>query len=280
MGVSHGESLSFRGTESFEEGIRSNHRRISLLDKSSLTIIAVSRSCFYNNSTCSLSNEESRLNQMHNDDAAVLKLQPQWSQLSNFFELHCEALWSLINQQFHPNSEHCAADDENALKEFVPSSSSSCHERKQALGLLDILQEVARWKSLYCDMCGKVKNSYNFSQDPNFIDVFGFGILVLELLTGQKALDVDNGQIRKGMILEWFLKKYEKNRSDMACLVVLKMNSCPRQLDYVECGYYVQNYIHEIVHNSSTSITSLFNTKSAYRQEEIDEIRTKWAAFV
>uniref|UniRef100_A0A9I9EB04 Uncharacterized protein n=1 Tax=Cucumis melo TaxID=3656 RepID=A0A9I9EB04_CUCME len=34
-------------------------------------------------------------------------------------------------------------------------------------------------------------------------DVFGFGILVLELLIGQKALDAFNGQIRKGMILEW-----------------------------------------------------------------------------
>ncbi|KAL4028179.1 hypothetical protein IC575_011372 [Cucumis melo] len=32
---------------------------------------------------------------------------------------------------------------------------------------------------------------------------------------------------------------------------------CPRQLDSVRCGYYVQKYIHEIVHNSSTSITSL-----------------------
>ncbi|KAL4016765.1 hypothetical protein IC575_024422 [Cucumis melo] len=39
---------------------------------------------------------------------------------------------------------------------------------------------------------------------------------------------------------------------------------CPRQLDSVGCGYYVQKYIHEIVHNSSTSITNL----------EIDEIRT------
>ncbi|KAA0053305.1 transposase [Cucumis melo var. makuwa] len=54
---------------------------------------------------------------------------------------------------------------------------------------------------------------------------------------------------------------------------------CPRQLDSVWCGYYVQKYIHEIVHNSSTSITSLFNTKNAYRQEKIDEIRTEWAAF-
>ncbi|KAL0544322.1 hypothetical protein IC582_019435 [Cucumis melo] len=55
---------------------------------------------------------------------------------------------------------------------------------------------------------------------------------------------------------------------------------CPRQLDSVGFRYYVQKYIHEIVHNSSTSITSLFNTKNAYRQEEIDEIRTEWAAFV
>ncbi|KAL0534200.1 hypothetical protein IC582_028488 [Cucumis melo] len=45
---------------------------------------------------------------------------------------------------------------------------------------------------------------------------------------------------------------------------------CPRQSDSVGCGYYVQKYIHEIVHNSSTSITNL----------EIDEIRTEWAAFV
>ncbi|KAL0544514.1 hypothetical protein IC582_019631 [Cucumis melo] len=33
--------------------------------------------------------------------------------------------------------------------------------------------------------------------------------------------------------------------------------NCARQLDSVGCGYYVQKYIHEIVHNSSTSITSL-----------------------
>ncbi|KAL0550130.1 hypothetical protein IC582_014630 [Cucumis melo] len=67
-----------------------------------------------------------------------------------------------------------------------------------------------------------------------------------------------------------------------------KMETCkgnlhlqyPRQLDSIRCGYYVQKYIHEIVHNSSTSSTNLFNTKNAYRQEEIDEIRTEWAAFV
>ncbi|KAL0537041.1 hypothetical protein IC582_026009 [Cucumis melo] len=59
-----------------------------------------------------------------------------------------------------------------------------------------------------------------------------------------------------------------------------RLVKCPRQLDSVGCGYYVQKYIHEIVHNSSTSITNLFNTKNAYRQEEIDEIRTEWAAFV
>ncbi|KAG8635483.1 hypothetical protein MANES_16G041600v8 [Manihot esculenta] len=40
-------------------------------------------------------------------------------------------------------------------------------------------------------------------QSSEKTDVFGFGILLLELITGQKALDARNGQIQKGMILDW-----------------------------------------------------------------------------
>lgn len=40
-------------------------------------------------------------------------------------------------------------------------------------------------------------------QSSEKTDVFGFGILLLELVTGQKALDAGNGQVQKGMILEW-----------------------------------------------------------------------------
>lgn len=40
-------------------------------------------------------------------------------------------------------------------------------------------------------------------QSSEKTDVFGFGILLLELITGQKALDAGNGQVQKGMILDW-----------------------------------------------------------------------------
>ena len=40
-------------------------------------------------------------------------------------------------------------------------------------------------------------------QSSDKTDVFGFGILLLELITGQKALDAGNGQVQKGMILDW-----------------------------------------------------------------------------
>lgn len=40
-------------------------------------------------------------------------------------------------------------------------------------------------------------------QSSEKTDVFGFGILLLELITGPKALDAGNGQVQKGMILEW-----------------------------------------------------------------------------
>lgn len=45
-------------------------------------------------------------------------------------------------------------------------------------------------------------------QSSEKTDVFGFGILILELVTGHKMIDQVNGQIRKGMILSWVSKKY------------------------------------------------------------------------
>lgn len=39
-------------------------------------------------------------------------------------------------------------------------------------------------------------------QSSEKTDVFGFGILLLELITGLKALDPGNGQVQKGMILD------------------------------------------------------------------------------
>ncbi|XP_010494725.1 PREDICTED: probable LRR receptor-like serine/threonine-protein kinase At5g45780 isoform X1 [Camelina sativa] len=47
-------------------------------------------------------------------------------------------------------------------------------------------------------------------------DVFGFGVLILELITGHKMIDQGNGQIRKGMILSWVRTlKAEKRFAEM-----------------------------------------------------------------
>ncbi|XP_057431852.1 probable LRR receptor-like serine/threonine-protein kinase At5g45780 isoform X2 [Lotus japonicus] len=45
-------------------------------------------------------------------------------------------------------------------------------------------------------------------QSSEKTDVFGFGILLLELITGQKALDAGNGQVQKGMLLDWTLSPF------------------------------------------------------------------------
>ncbi|XP_052201435.1 probable LRR receptor-like serine/threonine-protein kinase At5g45780 isoform X1 [Diospyros lotus] len=52
-------------------------------------------------------------------------------------------------------------------------------------------------------------------QSSDKTDVFGFGILLLELITGQKALDAGNGQVQKGMILEWVRTLYEEKRLEV-----------------------------------------------------------------
>ncbi|KAK9088799.1 hypothetical protein Scep_027881 [Stephania cephalantha] len=52
-------------------------------------------------------------------------------------------------------------------------------------------------------------------QSSEKTDVFGFGVLLLELITGQKALDAGNGQVRKGMILDWVRTLYEEKRLEV-----------------------------------------------------------------
>ncbi|KAG9447867.1 hypothetical protein H6P81_013995 [Aristolochia fimbriata] len=48
-------------------------------------------------------------------------------------------------------------------------------------------------------------------QSSEKTDVFGFGILLLELVTGQKAVDAGNVPVQRGMILEW-VRNLEKEK--------------------------------------------------------------------
>ncbi|KAL2473695.1 putative LRR receptor-like serine/threonine-protein kinase [Forsythia ovata] len=52
-------------------------------------------------------------------------------------------------------------------------------------------------------------------QSSEKTDVFGFGILLLELITGQKAFNTGNGQVQKGMILDSVRTLYEEKRLEV-----------------------------------------------------------------
>ncbi|RVW83815.1 putative LRR receptor-like serine/threonine-protein kinase [Vitis vinifera] len=52
-------------------------------------------------------------------------------------------------------------------------------------------------------------------QSSEKTDVFGFGILLLELITGPKALDARNGQVQKVMILDWVRTLQEEKRLEV-----------------------------------------------------------------
>lgn len=52
-------------------------------------------------------------------------------------------------------------------------------------------------------------------QSSEKTDVFGFGVLLLELITGQKTVDAGKGQAQKGMVLEWVKALSEEKKLDM-----------------------------------------------------------------
>ncbi|XP_057774568.1 protein NSP-INTERACTING KINASE 3 [Salvia miltiorrhiza] len=49
-------------------------------------------------------------------------------------------------------------------------------------------------------------------QSSEKTDVFGFGILLLELITGQKAVDFGRGNNQKGVILDWVKKLHQEGK--------------------------------------------------------------------
>ncbi|KAF1891089.1 hypothetical protein Lal_00001228 [Lupinus albus] len=61
-------------------------------------------------------------------------------------------------------------------------------------------------------------------QSSEKTDVFGFGILLLELITGQKALGTGNGQVQKGMILDLVRTLSEEKR--LEALVDRDLKGC------------------------------------------------------
>ncbi|XP_068664894.1 probable LRR receptor-like serine/threonine-protein kinase At5g45780 [Aristolochia californica] len=61
-------------------------------------------------------------------------------------------------------------------------------------------------------------------QSSEKTDVFGFGIFLLELITGQKAMDAGNVPVQKGMILDW-VRTLEKEKR-LAELVDRDLKGC------------------------------------------------------
>ncbi|XP_048438239.1 probable LRR receptor-like serine/threonine-protein kinase At5g45780 isoform X2 [Pyrus x bretschneideri] len=70
-------------------------------------------------------------------------------------------------------------------------------------------------------------------QSSEKTDVFGFGILLLELVTGQKALDAGNGQVQKGMILDLVRTLHEEKRLEV--LVDRDLKGCFDAIELEQC---------------------------------------------
>ncbi|KAL6007063.1 Protein NSP-INTERACTING KINASE 3 [Asimina triloba] len=61
-------------------------------------------------------------------------------------------------------------------------------------------------------------------QSSEKTDVFGFGILLLELITGQKALDFGRAANQKGVMLDWVKKLHQENKLNIMVDKDLKNN--------------------------------------------------------
>ncbi|KAF7809315.1 protein NSP-INTERACTING KINASE 3 [Senna tora] len=61
-------------------------------------------------------------------------------------------------------------------------------------------------------VASRLKEYLSTGQSSEKTDVFGFGILLLELITGQKALDFGRAANQKGVMLDWVKKLHQEGR--------------------------------------------------------------------
>ncbi|XP_052186907.1 protein NSP-INTERACTING KINASE 3-like isoform X2 [Diospyros lotus] len=106
-------------------------------------------------------------------------------------------------------------------------------------------------------------------QSSEKTDVFGYGILLLELITGQKALDFGRVANQKGVMLDWVKKLHQEGKLNLLVDKVLKGN-----FDRVELEEMVQ------VALLCTQFNPSYRPKMSevLRMLEGDGLAEKWAA--
>ncbi|XP_020523727.1 protein NSP-INTERACTING KINASE 1 isoform X2 [Amborella trichopoda] len=73
-------------------------------------------------------------------------------------------------------------------------------------------------------------------QSSEKTDVFGFGILLLELITGQRALDFGKAANQKGAMLDWVKKVHQEKKLDLLVDKELRVGG----YDHIEVGEMVK----------------------------------------
>ncbi|KAL3501165.1 hypothetical protein ACH5RR_035614 [Cinchona calisaya] len=106
-------------------------------------------------------------------------------------------------------------------------------------------------------------------QSSEKTDVFGFGILLLELITGEKALDFGRGAKQKGIMLDWVKKLHQDAKLDLMVDKDLKNN-----YDKVELEEMVQVALLCTVFNPSHRP----KLSEVLRMLEGDGLAEKWEA--
>ncbi|KAK1381016.1 putative LRR receptor-like serine/threonine-protein kinase [Heracleum sosnowskyi] len=84
-------------------------------------------------------------------------------------------------------------------------------------------------------------------QSSEKTDVFGFGILLLELITGQRALEFGKKASQKGAMLDWVKKIHQEKKFDMLVDKDLKNNYHIKELEEIVkvallCTQYLPSY--------------------------------------
>ncbi|KAL2500597.1 putative disease resistance protein [Forsythia ovata] len=66
---------------------------------------------------------------------------------------------------------------------------------------------------------------------------------------------------------------------NLSTTISYEIVQCPRQSGNTECGYFVLQFMRDIINKHDTQLKSLYNDAMAFPQELLDEVRIEWIQF-
>ncbi|KAJ6431135.1 hypothetical protein OIU84_018600 [Salix udensis] len=191
------------------------------------------------------------------------------------FQTEVETISLAIHRNLLRLSGFCSTENERLLVyPYMPNGSVASQLRDHIHGRAAL--DWARRKRIALAVRGTVGHIapeyLSTGQSSEKTDVFGFGILLLELITGQKALDFGRAANQKGVMLDWTFRIWDTSNWSVLRLHIPHFHLLVQQLISTLYLLLMVHQVKKLHHDRKLNLMVDKDLRSNFDRIELEEM--------